>query len=128
VFEVVDDVSEEGPVPGNILGLGNFGTGSEPVLDFSKTRIESPLLFEDKLDDTFDKVININVNEESKTPHETVPSTPIDKPQIGEGLRRKMIKTPAGRIDLPLVHESLDMELKSSSPSSRQKSAPSKPT
>ena len=47
------------------------------------------------MDDTFDKVADIDVTEEPKTPHETVQSTPVDKPQIGEGLRRKRIKTPA---------------------------------
>jgi len=128
VLEVVDDVSEEGSVPENILGLGDFETGPEPIPNFSEIRIESPLVFEDKLDDPFDKVADINVNEEPETPHETIQSTPVDKPQTGEGLRRKRIKTPAGRIDLPPVCEFLTIQLKSSSPSSQQKSAPPKPT
>ena len=80
MFKVVDVVSEEGSVPENILGLGDFGTGSEPVPDFSETRTESPLVFEAKLDDTFDKVVDIDVTEEPETPYETVLSTSIDKP------------------------------------------------
>jgi len=109
VFEVVDDVSKEGSMPENIMGLGDIGTGSELVPDLSETRTESSLVFEDKLDDTFDKVVDIDVNEEPKNPDETVPSTPVDKPQTGEGLRRKRIKTSAGQTDLPLVCEFLTM-------------------
>ena len=81
MFKVVHDVSEEGSVPKNILGLGDFGTGSEPVPDFSETKTKSPLVFEDKLDDTFNRVVDIDVNKEPETPHETVQSTPVDKPQ-----------------------------------------------
>ena len=73
------------------------------------------------MDDTFDKVADIDVNEEPETPHEIVQSTPVDKPQTGEGLRRKRIKTPARRTDLPLVREFLAMQSKSSPPSSRQR-------
>jgi len=100
--------------PENLLGLGGFRTGSELVSDFSETRTESPLIFKDKFDDTFDKVVDIHMLEEAVTPYETDPSIPIAKPQAGEGLRRKRIKTPAGRTDLSLV-----MQSKSSSPSSR---------
>jgi len=127
VVEVVE-VSKEESMPENLLGLEGFRAGSEPVSDFSETRTESPLIFEDKLDDTFDKVVDIDMPEELKTPHETDPSIPIAKPQPGEGLRRKRIKTSAGQTDLPLVHEFLAMQSKSSSPSSRQRSVPPKPT
>ena len=92
---VVDDVSEEGSMPESILSLGDFGKGPEHVLDFSETKTESPLVFEDKLDDTSDKVADMDVNEEPKTPHEIVQRTLVDKPQIGEGLRSKRIKAPA---------------------------------
>ena len=60
MVEVVE-VSEEESVPENLLGLGGFGTGSEPVSDFSETRIEFSFIFEDKLDDTFDKVVDIDM-------------------------------------------------------------------
>ena len=121
VFEIVDDSS---------LSKGDFVSvleeiGSHPV---SETQPESSLVFEDRLDETFPRVAGIELDEESETPRENIQTNPIEKPQTGEGLRRKRIKTPMGRTNLPIVHKFLAMQSKTSSSPSQQKSATPKPT
>jgi len=56
VVEVGDDTSEEGVK----IDL-NLGTGDEPILDF---QVESLPVFEDYPGDTFEKVGEIDLNEE----------------------------------------------------------------
>jgi len=100
VVEVEDETSEEG------FGLKidlNLGIGSEPVRDFRDVGSESLPVFEDYPGDTFEKVGEIDLDEGPQTPNELVSPIPTDDTLAREGTRKKMIKTPTGRTDLPFV-------------------------
>ena len=86
------------------------------------------LFFEDYSGDTFVKVGEIEIDEGLKTPNEAVPNAPTSETLTREELRKKRIKTTAGRIDLPFVRKFLAQQSKSSSSSSQQSSASTKPT
>jgi len=105
-----------------------LGTGSEPVRDFGEVSSESLPVFEDYPGDSFEKVGEIDLDEGPQTPSELVPPIPTGETLIGEGTRKKRIKTTAGRTDLPFARKFLAQQSKSSSPLSRLPSAPSKPT
>jgi len=110
VVEVEDDPSEEG-----IMDL-NLGAGDEPVLDFG---VESLPVVEDYLGDTFEKVDEIDLEEEPQTTNEPVPAISSDETLAREGTRKRRVKTLAGCTDLPWVRKLLAQQSKSSSPSSR---------
>ena len=80
-------------------------TRSRPVPDFSEPQPESSPVFEERLDDFAKKVADIDVDlgEGPETPVENVQTTPMQTPQTGEGQKKKRIKLPTGRTDLPLV-------------------------
>jgi len=80
-------------------------TRSEPVSDFSEPQPEPSPVFEERLDDFAEKVVDIDVDsgEEPETPVKNVQTTPVQTPQPGEGQKKKRIKVPAGRTDLLLV-------------------------
>ena len=102
VVEVEDDTSEEGAT----VDL-NLGTGAEPVHDYGDVGSESIPVFEDYLGDTFEKVGEIDLDKGPQTPSELVPSIPTDDSLTREGTRKRRIKTPTGRTDLPLVRQLL---------------------
>jgi len=119
--EVQDDTSEEGFRPKINLDLG---IGSDLVCDFG----ESLPVFEDYPEDTFEKVGEIDLDEGPQTSSELVPPIPTDDTLTREGTRKRRIKTPAGRTDLPWIRQLLAQQSKSSSPSCRLPSVQSKQT
>jgi len=125
IVEVEDDASEEGFGPKIDLDLA---TGSKPVHDFGKVSSESLPVFEDYPSDTFEKVDEIDLDEGPKTPSELVPSIPTGETLTREGIKKKRIKTTAGRTNLPFVRKFLAQQARSSSPSSRLPSAQSQQT
>jgi len=112
-FEVMDVLDESSPSEAEYDSIreetgsepvskqGDFRTGPEPAPEFGEFGVEPPLLFEDVVDDPFDKVTNFEKEEVVKIPILVV--QPSKESQPSEGLKRKRIKTPAGRINLPLV-------------------------
>ena len=94
VVEVEDDAPEEGVGPKINLDLG---TGSGPARDFG----ESLPLFEDYPGDTLEKVGEVDLDEGPQTPSEPVPSIPTDGTLTREGTRKRRIKTPTVRTNLP---------------------------
>ena len=74
VVKVDDDTSEEGAE----VDL-NLRTGVEPIHDTKGSGSESLPVFEDYLGDSFEKVGEINLDEEPQTPIEPVPSVPTDE-------------------------------------------------
>ena len=125
VVEDEDDVSKEDLVTKIDLDLG---IGSKPVLNLGDVSSESLPVFEDYPGDIFEKVGEIDIDEGIQTPSESVPLALTGETLTGEGMRKKRIKTTAGRTDLPLVRKFLAQQSKSSSLSSQLPSAPSKPT
>jgi len=114
VVNVVDDSSpseedsdsvmtETGSEP--VSNQIEFGTRSEPVPEIGETRIEPPLVFEENVDDSFDRVPDFDKDEEAEILILAFQPTTLKVPQRGEGQKKKRIKTPAGRIDLPLVRQ-----------------------
>jgi len=57
----------------------------------------------------FDRVVDIDKDEVSDTPIEIFQTKPIQILQTGEGQRRRQFKTPAGQIDLSLVHKFISL-------------------
>jgi len=90
--------------------------------------VEPPLIFEENVDMSFDKVVDFERDEEVDTPVVIVQLKTISLPQPSEGLKRKRIKTLAGRTDLPLVHQFRTMQAKASSSPSQPKSTQPKPS
>jgi len=119
VVDAGDDTFEEGKIDLNL------GTGAKPVHEFGVSGAESVLVFEDYPGDLFEKVGEIDKDEEPQTPTEPVLSIPTDETLTGEGTRKRRVKTLTGRTDLPWVRKLLAQQSKSS-PSSRQSSAQSK--
>ena len=60
------------------------------------------------------KVGDIDLSEEEQTPTEPVSSNPFTGNLAGEELRKKQVKTTAGRFDLPLVRKFFGLTSKSS--------------
>jgi len=88
---------EKGSEP--VSEQGECGTGSRLVSEIGEMGIEPSLIFEEDVDDSFDKVADFEKDEEVKIPILAVqPSTP-KVPQPSEGQKKKRIKTPTGRTD-----------------------------
>jgi len=89
-------------------------TRSGPVSDFSEPQPEAIPIFEERLNDFAEKLADIDVDlgEGPETPVENVQTTPMQTPQTGEGQKKKRIKVPAGRTDLPLVRQFKGMQAK----------------
>ena len=94
VFDVVDDSSlskgdsdsmqvETGLEP--VSDLSEFGTRSEPVPDVGEAGSEPPLVFEDSVDDSFDRVADFEKDEGFNTPVVIVQPKTVKIPQTGEG-------------------------------------------
>ena len=81
-FEPVSDQSE-------------FGTGLEPVPEIGEAGIEPPPVFEDDVDDSFDRVVDFEKDKEVEIPILAVQPATIKITQTGEGQKKKRIKTPA---------------------------------
>ena len=47
---------------------GEFGTGSEPVPEIGETGIEPSLIFEEDVDDSFDRLVDFEKDEEVEIP------------------------------------------------------------
>ena len=73
---------------------GDFGTGPEPAPEFGGFGVKPPLLFEDGLDDSFDRVTDFEKEEVVEIPILAV--QPSKESQPSEGQKRKRIKTPVG--------------------------------
>jgi len=92
-FDVVPELSgvlfgAEGspdPMSEGVLGLSETETGPEPVPDLSEARTEPPLVFEDKWDDSFDRVADIEADEEYDILVVIVQPKSVKTPQTGEG-------------------------------------------
>jgi len=115
VVEVGDDTAEEGKIDLNLR------TGDAPVHEIGG----SGFVFEDYSGDSFEKVGEIDLEEEAQTPSEPVPSIPTDETLTREGPRKKRVKTFTGSTDLSWVRKLLAQQSKSSS-SFRQPSAQTK--
>jgi len=60
-------------------------------------------VFEEDVDDSFDRVVDFKKDEELDTPIVIVQLKTLKIPQTGERQKRERIKMPAGQTDLPLV-------------------------
>jgi len=80
------------------------------------------------VDDSFDRVADFEKDEEVEIPILEVQPTTLKVPQTSEGQKKKRIKTPAGRTDLPLACQFKAMQAKASSSPSQPKSVKPKPT
>ena len=137
-IEVVDVLDESSPSEGDsnpvrvetwsklVSEQGEFEIGPGPVPDTSEA--EPPLVFKEDVVDSFDRVADFEVDEEVEIPILAVQPTTRKVPQTGDGQKKKRIKTPAGRTDLPLVCQFKAMQAKASSSPSQPKSAKPKPT
>jgi len=105
---------------------GDFRTGPEPVPKLGEVGVDPPLIFEDIVDDSFDRVTNFRNEEEVEIPILAV--QPSKGSQPSEGQKRKRIKTPAGLTYLPLVRQFRAMQTKASSSPSQPKSTKPKPS
>jgi len=85
-------------------------------------------VFEEDVDDFFDRVADFEKDEEVEIPILAVQPTTIKIPETGQLQKKKRIKTSAGRTDLPLVCQFKAMQTKASSSPSQPKSAKPKPT
>ena len=110
-----------------VSNQGAFGTGPELVPEIGETGIEPPLVFEKDVDDSFDRVADFEKDKEVEIPILAVQPTTLKVPQTSEGQKKKQIKIPAGRTDLPLVRQFKAMQGKASSSPSQSKFAKPKP-
>jgi len=78
------------------------------------------------LDDFSEMVVDIDLGEGLETPIENVQTTPAQTPQTGEGQKKKRIKVPAGRTDLPLVRQFRAMQAREAK-QAKASSSPSQP-
>ena len=103
-------------------------TRSGPVSDFSKPQPEPSPIFEERLDDFAEKVADIDVDlgEGPESPVENAQTRPVQTPQTGEGQKKKRIKVPARRTDLPLVRQFKGMQAKEAK-QAKASSSPSQP-
>jgi len=104
IFVVDDSSSSEGDSDSVLAEIGfepvfdlyESGTSPEPVLNVDEAAREPPSVFEENVDDSFDRVVDFKKNEEVDTPIVIVQPKTIKIPQTGEGQKRKRIKMPAG--------------------------------
>jgi len=87
-------MAETGSKP--ISEQAEFGTGSEPVPEIGEMRIEPPLIFEEDVDDSFDRVADFEKDEEVEILILAVQPLTLKVPQPSEGQKKKQIKTPMG--------------------------------
>jgi len=102
-----------------------MGTGDMPVHDLGVGDYH----FEDFPGDDFEKVGEFIPEETPQTPVDPAPAIPSEETPSSVEPRRKRIKTPAERTDLPCVRKLIALKSKTS-PSSQQSShkQPSQPT
>ena len=100
---------------------GEFGTSLEPITEFDESGVKPPLLFNEDVDDSFHRVADFDKEEEVEIPILAVQPTTLKVPQTNEVQKKKRIKTPAGRTDLPLVRQFKAMQAKASSSPSQPK-------
>jgi len=117
---------EIGPEP--ISAVDDLETGPEPVPEAGESDVEPPPIFEEHEDLSFEKVADFEREEEVEPPVVILQPKTISLPQPSEGPRKKRIKTLAGRIDLPLIHQFLAMQAKATSSPSQTKSTKQKPS
>jgi len=135
--EVVDALDDSSPFEGDsdsvmvatraepVSEQGEFRTGPEPVPETGE--VEPPLVFEEDVDESFDKVADFEKDKEVEIPILAVQSTTLKVPQTSEGQKKKQIKTLVGRTDLLLVRQFKAMQAKASFSPSQPKSAKPKP-
>jgi len=104
VVKIGDDISEEGKIHMEL------GTGHMPVHGVGG----GDSIFEDYPGDSFEKVGEINLEEDPQTPVELVPSVPSDETLTSAELRKKRVKTLAWHTDLPWLRKLLAQRSKSS--------------
>ena len=114
-IEVVDVLDESSPSEGDsdsvrveiesepISEQREFETGPEPVPEYGEIGVEPPRLFEEDVDDSFDRVANFEKQEVVEIPILAVQPSTQKVSQPSEGQKKKRIKTPIGRTYLPLV-------------------------
>ena len=69
--------------------MSESGTRPEPIPDVDEASREPPSVFEENVDDSFDRVADFEKDEGVDTPIVIVQPKTIKIPQIGEGIRRK---------------------------------------
>ena len=104
---------------------GDFGTRPETIPEFGEVGVEPPLIFENDVDDSFDRVADFGKEEEVEIP--ILAAQPSKESQPSEGQKRKRIKTPAERTDLPIVRQFKAMQAKASASPSQPRSTKPKP-
>ena len=109
VLEAEEMGTGEEPVPVDV----EMGTGDMPVREMDVGDSH----FKDYPGDDFDKVGEFTLEETSQTPTEPVAAIPSYKTPSSTEPRRKRIKTPTGRTDLPWVQK-LIAQRSQTSPSS----------
>jgi len=79
-IEVVDVLDESSPSEGDsdsfrvetgsepVFKQGEFGTGPEHVPEFGEIGVEPPIIFEEDVDDSFDRVADFEKEEEVEIP------------------------------------------------------------
>ena len=75
---------------------GEFGRGPKPIPKIGETETEPRLVFEEDVDDFFDRVTDLEKDEEVEIPVLAVQPTTLKVPQTSERQKKKHIKTPAG--------------------------------
>jgi len=107
-IEVVDVLDESSPSAGDsdsvrvetgsepVSEQDEFRTGLEPVPKFGEIGVDPSLLFEDDVDDSFDRVADFEKEEVVKISILAVQPSTLKESQPSEGKKRKRIKTPAG--------------------------------
>jgi len=94
------------PVPRGIPDLGNSGTGPEPVSESREAGVGPAPVFVEPLGDPFvnlDWLEDVAEEDSLGSPIEIIQTKPIQLPNPSVEKPKRCIKTPAGRIDLPLV-------------------------
>jgi len=107
--EAVEEKTGAEPVPEDVA----MKTGDIPVREVG----EGDLHFEDYPGDDFEKVGEYTPEEPSQSPSTPAPEHPTEEIPSSAEPRRRRIKTPAGRTDLPWVRKVIALKAKSSSSS-----------
>ena len=79
---------------------GNFGTGPKLVLEFGEVGVEPPLIFEDDVNDSFDRVADFGKEEELEILILAVQPSTLKESQPSEGQKRKRIPTDISHVCL----------------------------
>ena len=119
VVVIGEGISEEGKTD------LKMGTGDMPI----HRGDGRDSIHEDYPGDSFEKVGEINLEEDPQTPSEPILSVPLDETLTSAEPRRKRVKTSTGQTDLPWIRKMM-AQRPQTSPSSRQPSTkqPSQPT